>query len=78
MIPIGALLIALGISWIMDFNAWPDLVIAVGVAYISSAVFGRGRSSAWALPACCYPGFWLGIEPERREAPAEEPTELQR
>ncbi len=72
MILVGVFLIALGISWLMDFNAWPVVVIAVGVAYLMSAVFGRGRSAAWTLPACCYPGFWLGIKPERREVPSEE------
>ena len=78
MIPIGIFLIALGISWLMDFNAWPALVIAVGVAYILSAVLGRGRSSVWTLPACCYPLSWFSSEPERREASAEERIDHQR
>ncbi len=78
MIPIGVFLIALGISWLMDLNAWPVLVIVAGVAYILSGVFGRGRSSAWSFPACCYPGFWIGKEIERREAPADERADRQR
>ncbi len=78
MILIGVFLVALGIGWLMDFNAWPFLVIGVGVAYILSAVLGRGRSSAWALPACCYPAFWFGREPERGEAPMDERPETQR
>ena len=71
MIIFGGILIALGIWWLLDLNFWPFLIIGVGVAYILSAVIGRGRSSAWTLPACCYPLYWFGGEPERLQAPAD-------
>ena len=32
MIPIVVFLIALGVSWLLDFNAWPVVVIGAGVA----------------------------------------------
>lgn len=72
MIPFGVLLIVLRISWLMDFNAWPALVIGAGTAYVLSGIFPRGRSSVWAFPACCYPWYWFGNEQEHREGPAEE------
>lgn len=77
MIPIVVFLIALGVSWLLDFNAWPVIVIGAGVAYILSVVFGRSRSSVWALPACCYPLFWLGREPERRGQSDDERAGIQ-
>jgi hypothetical protein len=78
MIVLGVILIALGIGWLMGFEVWAALLIGVGVVYILSAVSGRGRSSAWGLPACCYPEFWFGREPERRQAPEDDPINLQR
>ena len=75
MIFFGVILIALGIGWLIDFDAWPVLIIGAGVAYILSAVFGRGRSSAWSLPACCYPVYWFEREPERLQAPADDPAD---
>ena len=72
MIVLGGILIALGISWLMDFNPWPFLIIGAGVAYIFSGVLGRGRSSAWTFPACCYPVYWFGGEPERLPAPGDD------
>ena len=52
---IGAVLIALGISAIFDFNVWPFLTIAAGIAYLWAAIFRSANSSLWTLPACCYP-----------------------
>ena len=78
MIPIGVFLIVLGTGWLLDFNAWPAIAIGAGVAYILSAVFGRSRSSVWALPACCYPLFWVGKEPESRGEPHDKRAGIQR
>ena len=75
MIIVGWILITLGIGWLIDFNAWPVVLIGAGVAYILTAVLRGGRGSAWALPACCYPEFWLGREPDRRQAPEDDPTQ---
>ncbi len=75
MIVLGALLIALGVGSLFDFNVWPLILIAAGIAYVLSAVSRRGRSSVWALPSCCYPEFWVGREPERNLAPAEDRPE---
>jgi sulfite exporter TauE/SafE len=61
---IGAVLIALGISAIFDFNVWPFLIIAAGIAYLWAAIFRSANSSLWTLPACCYPAYWFTDDKE--------------
>ena len=36
MTPIRVFMIALGTGWLLDFDAWPVIVIGPGVAYILS------------------------------------------
>ena len=69
MVVVGAVLIVLGISWLVDFHVWPFLIIAIGVAYLASAVYRPARSSVWSLPACCYPQLWFERETESEQQP---------
>lgn len=56
----GVFLVALGIGALLDVPIWPVALIGVGTAWILSAGFRRSNSTAWLLPPCCFPSFWMG------------------
>ena len=67
MLFLGVLLVALGVGALLEMPVWPVALIGIGTAFILSVGFGRSSSSAWILPACCFPLFWTrqGMEQYR-------------